>query len=220
MVASSQSFWTRCTQVVRSRITVLRDRVRSRRARWATGGITRARHRPGGRSAASQAASLTSVWRPGPALTCGAWPHKTSPVPASRWHTGVPSSPVRSLATGVPPPPSSQSERPHRATGIVLKVRLSCPSGVTTHATTVFLCTSKPAQRSGMLGITTAAQRDHGEPGVPAWSDPDGRAHRPPWAVPAGIRVRRVDRRGGTLGSNDLRASRRAGVVPHVHAWW
>ena len=37
-----------------------------------------------------------------------------------------------------------------------------------------------------MLGLTTAAQRDHGEPGVPAWSDPDGRAHRPPWAVPAG----------------------------------
>ena len=165
---------------------MLRDHVRSRRARWATGGITLARHRPGGRSAASQAASLTSVWRPGPALTCGAWPHKTSHVPASRWHTGVPSSPVRSRATGVQPPPSSQSERPHRATGIVLKVRLSCPSGVTTHATTVFLCTSKPAQRSGMLGITTAAQRDHGAPGVPAWSDPDGRAQRPPWAVPAG----------------------------------
>ena len=47
----------------------------------------------------------------------------------------------------------------------MLKVRLSCPSGVTTHATTVFLCTSKPAQRSGMIGITTAAQRDHGEHG-------------------------------------------------------
>jgi hypothetical protein len=29
-----------------------------------------------------------------------------------------------------------------------------------------------------------------------------------------------VDRLRGTMVSNDLGASRIAGVVPHVHAWW
>src|ERR671924_95276 len=34
------------------------------------------------------------------------------------------------------------------------------------------------------------------------------------------LRVRRLDRLGGTMVSNDLRASRAPGVVPHFHAWW
>jgi hypothetical protein len=38
--------------------------------------------------------------------------------------------------------------------------------------------------------------------------------------VPAGIRVRLVDRLRGAIVSNDLGASRMAGVLPHVHAWW
>src|SRR5919197_1619628 len=69
------------------------------------------------------------------------------------------------MATCVQPRTSSQSASANNSAVIVPKVRVSCPSGVRTQATTVFLCTSKPAHRSYMMFIGTSAERSHGEHG-------------------------------------------------------
>jgi hypothetical protein len=82
------------------------------------------------------------------------------------------------------------------------------------------LCTSKPAHRSSMTCIATSAPRENG------WRGDLNRQiltyvhHGNSWRCLQGLRVRLVDRLRGTMGSNDLGASRMAGVIPHVHAWW
>src|SRR5262249_25358450 len=71
------------------------------------------------------------------------------------------------MATWVHPHASSQAESASNSTVIVPKVRISwtqpsSPPGITTQATTVFLCTSKPAHRSYRTCIATSAHKDNG----------------------------------------------------------
>ena len=65
MPASSSTFSMRWTSRVRSRVRIVRARVRSRSSRIGSGGTNEARTRPCAPSCASQAASDTSVLRPG-----------------------------------------------------------------------------------------------------------------------------------------------------------
>ena len=70
--ASSKTLPTRLTCELRSRTSVLRSRVRSRRSRISAGGTKLPLSSPHSRSRASLSQSLTSVLRPGTCLTCRA----------------------------------------------------------------------------------------------------------------------------------------------------
>ena len=69
--ASSSSFSSRCTSRVRSRVMVVRARVRSRSTRIGCGGTNDARTSPWAPRSASHAASETSVLRPGTLRAAG-----------------------------------------------------------------------------------------------------------------------------------------------------
>ena len=72
MPVSSSSFSRRWTTRPRSRVAVVRARVRSRSSRTGSGGTKEGLTKPWAPSWASQAASETSVLRPGKFLTCRA----------------------------------------------------------------------------------------------------------------------------------------------------
>src|SRR5215831_11777417 len=103
-------------------------------------------------SSESHAASFTSVLRPGTFFTCAAFAKTSSKLlSASTCHTGFQYTPVASIATCVQPFASSHSPNSTRLAVVVANVRTerntSPPSAKRTHATTVSLCTSRPAQR-------------------------------------------------------------------------
>jgi hypothetical protein len=114
-------------------------------------------------------------------------------------NTGFQESPVLSMATGVQPHASRPSASARRAAVIVANVRVSCPAGVTTQATTVFLCTSKPAHRSSMTGIATAASRDNGWQAYLKCQMLTCVRTGDSWRCLQGLRVRLVDRLGALV---------------------
>ena len=95
-----------------------------------------------------------SVLRPGTFLTCRALTSINSNRSSRTVQTGYQYTPVDSITTWVTPPSSSQSRKDSSPFIVVRKVRIvfsrsSGPApGVRMHATTVFLCTSRPAHRS------------------------------------------------------------------------
>jgi hypothetical protein len=213
MGASSRRVGPRWPSVTRARMKGRRSRVRSRRSRWATGGLTRARHHPCGKRAARQPAALTSVVRPGPALTWCACTTRTAKLPSRRLTTGFQSSPVRSLATGVHPQARSHAESASSPLGRVPQGRVSCPAGVKTQATMVFLGTSRPAHRASMTGIVTAAPRDNSWRGYRQRQILTCGVTGTRWRGRPGLRVRRLVRRGAptkfyhiAMRSNDHRS--------------
>jgi hypothetical protein len=76
--ADSNSFSNRCTSRVRSWVMWVRALVRSRSCRIGSGGTNDARSRPWAPRSASQAASETSVFRPGTFFTSRALTSSTS----------------------------------------------------------------------------------------------------------------------------------------------
>src|SRR5689334_25292550 len=103
-------------------------------------------------SSAIQAASLTSVLRPGTFLTCAALARTSSSSPSdSTCHTGFQYTPVASIATCVQPFSESQSDNANKPEVVVANVLTSVTSlfsvASRTEATTDFLWTSSPAQR-------------------------------------------------------------------------
>ena len=83
MPASSSSFSSRWISRVRSRITAVLVRVKSRNCRIGSGGTNEPRTRPWAPSCASEAASDTSLFRPGRFFTCRAFTSMTSNGPSS-----------------------------------------------------------------------------------------------------------------------------------------
>src|SRR6266498_4180590 len=122
----------------------------------AGGGTKLERSSPCSSSSASQAASATSVLRPGRILTWRALTSSSaSPRSSSTYQTGFQYWPVASITTWVTPSASSQSASAARSALKVANVRTSwrrrppAPgAGVRTQATTSRLATSNPAQRS------------------------------------------------------------------------
>src|SRR2546423_5741346 len=114
------------------------------------------RTRPWRSKPAIQAASLTSVLRPGTCLMCWALTTQTVNCPSSKLKSGFQDTPVDSMATWVQPRLANQSARASRSSLTVLQLRWSCstcPAGVvrSTHAWTTRLWTSNPQQQ----GCTT-----------------------------------------------------------------
>src|SRR6266545_7299330 len=104
---------------------------------------------------ASRSASARSVFRPLIALTCSGLTTRIvqRPTPSSTLYSGFQYTPVASSAMCVTSASVSHAASASSAPSIVLNVRVSrCTDppgpGRSTHATTVFLCTSSPAQRS------------------------------------------------------------------------
>src|SRR4029453_8309574 len=98
------------------------------------------------------------------------------------------------MATCVQPQPSSQAASINSSTVIVPKVRVSWPSEVRTQATTVFLCTSKPAHRSYMTCIATSAFRNNGWQGYLKRQMLTCVLEGDRWRCLQGLRVRLLDR--------------------------
>src|SRR5215218_3506710 len=118
------------------------------------GGTKLPRSSPCSNSSASQAASQTSVLRPGRILTCRALTNNSSKPASSRtYQTGFQYWPVASITTRVTP---SAASHPASASNPEVKVgnvrtswaRPPRPSGTRTQATTSSLATSNPAQRA------------------------------------------------------------------------
>src|SRR6266511_5319296 len=118
------------------------------------GGTKLPRSSPCSNSSASQAASQTSVLRPGKILTCRALTNNSSKPPSSRtYQIGFQYWPVASITTWVTPSPASHPANASSPEVNVGNVRTSWsrpprPSGTRTHATTSSLATSNPAQRA------------------------------------------------------------------------
>src|SRR3989475_4610325 len=83
------------------------------------------RSRPCSSSCASHWQSLTSVLRPGTALTCCALTSRTSKLASRMWYTGRQYTPVLSIATCVQPAAVSQSASRSSSRVVVPKVRTS-----------------------------------------------------------------------------------------------
>jgi hypothetical protein len=117
------------------------------------GGTKLPRSSPCSNSSASQAASQTSVLRPGKILTCRALTNSSSkPRSSSTYQIGFQYWPVASITTWVTPSPASHpasASNPEVKLGNVRTswARPPCPSGTRTQATTSSLATSNPAQR-------------------------------------------------------------------------
>jgi hypothetical protein len=98
-------------------------------------------------------------------LMCWALTSRMSNWPSSRFQIGFQNTPVDSMATCVTPDRLSQSLNSSRAAVVVPKVRvcdrvLPPPSRRRTHATTVFLCTSRPAQAEYRVSIGCLRKRN------------------------------------------------------------
>jgi hypothetical protein len=107
-------------------------------------GTKLARISPCARSSANQAASLTSVLRPGTFFTCAAFARISWNSPSdSTCHTGLQYTPVASIATCVQPFADSQSDSARSPAVVVTKVLTSVvtlfSSASRAEATTVFL---------------------------------------------------------------------------------
>src|SRR5829696_7815450 len=120
----------------------------------AAGGTKLPRSSPCSSNSASQAASATSVLRPGRILTWRALTSSSSkPRSSSTYQIGFQHWPVASSTTWVTP---SAASHPASASSPAVKVenvrtswpRPPCPSGVRTQATSSSLATSNPAQRA------------------------------------------------------------------------
>src|SRR5215216_2775961 len=118
------------------------------------GGTKLPRSSPCSNSSASQAASQTSVLRPGRILTCRALTSSSSkPASSSTYQIGFQYWPVASITTWVT---ASAASHPASASSPAVKVenvrtswaRPPRPSGTRTQATTSSLATSNPAQRA------------------------------------------------------------------------
>jgi len=127
----------------------------------AAGGTKLERNRPCSSSSASQAASATSLLRPGKIFTCLAFTSSSSkPRRASRtYQTGFQYWPVASITTWVTPSAPSQAAISSNAPVNVENVRISwrrrpAPPGVRTATTTSSLPTSNPAHRSTITSMT------------------------------------------------------------------
>src|SRR5262245_15241662 len=161
ILASSKVFCTRCTWLAFSRTNCLRVRS-SPRSSWIAGSGTKlARTSPCANNSDSHLASFTSVLRPGTFFTCAAFARTSSkPLSASTCHTGFQYTPVASIATCVQPFCSSHSPNSMRPAIVVANVRTKCDASLAaarrTHATTVSLCTSKPAQRRYITSMTAS----------------------------------------------------------------
>src|SRR5918996_5907594 len=120
----------------------------------AGGGTKLPRSNPCSNSSHSQAASPTSVLRPGRILTWRALTNSSSnPRSSSTYQHGFQYWPVASITTWATPCSVSQSARASRSALKVLKVRTSwqrppAPSATRTQATSSSLPMSSPAQRS------------------------------------------------------------------------
>src|SRR5215216_616677 len=119
----------------------------------AAGGTKLPRSSPCSNSSASQAASATSVLRPGRILTCRALTSSSWKLRSSNTcHTGFQYWPVASITTWVTASAAGQSASASRPAVKVGKLRTSwrrplAPSGTRIQATTSSLATSRPAQR-------------------------------------------------------------------------
>src|SRR6266516_3986377 len=127
----------------------------------AGGGTKLPRSSPCSSSSASQAASATSVLRPGSILTCRALTSSSStPRASSTYLIGFQYGPVASITTCVTPSAASQSANRSKSALKVGNARTSCRRapppgpGVRTQATTSSLATSNPAQRSTSRSTT------------------------------------------------------------------
>src|SRR6266540_2539358 len=130
----------------------------------AGGGTKLPRSRPCSNSSASQAASPTSVLRPGRILTWWALTSSSSsPRSSSTYQTGFQYCPVASITTWVTPSAASQSASASRPAVNVAKVRTSWRrprlwgAGTRTQATTSSLPTSSPLQRSTTSSTATTS---------------------------------------------------------------
>src|SRR5262245_9185329 len=161
ILASSKVFCTRCTWPAFSRTSCLRVRS-SPRSSWIAGcGTKLARTSPCANNSDSHVASFTSVLRPGTFFTCTAFARMSSKLlSASTCHTGFQYTPVASIATCVQPFSSSHSLNSIRPAVVVANVRTKCdaslPAVRRTHATTVSLCTSRPAQRGYITSMISS----------------------------------------------------------------
>jgi hypothetical protein len=118
----------------------------------AAGGTKLPRSSPCSNSSASQAASATSVLRPGRILTWRALTRSNwKPASSRTYQTGFQYWPVASITTWVTPSAASHPASASSPEVKVGKVRTSWrrppwPSGTRTQATTSSLATSRPAQ--------------------------------------------------------------------------
>src|SRR5882724_4431130 len=136
-------------------------------------GTKLARTNPCANNSDSHVASFTSVLRPGTFLTWAALAKTSSKLPsASTCHTGFQYTPVASIATCVQPLVASHSPNSIRLAVIVANVRTerdtSPPAAMRTHATTVSLCTSRPAQRGYITSMISSPVAS------PAWGTSTG----------------------------------------------
>src|SRR5262249_1210007 len=110
---------------------------------------------------ASHCASLTSLLRPGRLRTTVAFASTRVRWSSSMCHTGFQYTPVDSSTAWVEPAATSHSRNARSPAAVVENVRTSrCarPAVVSrTHATTVCLCTSSPAQRAWMVSIVATS---------------------------------------------------------------
>src|SRR5581483_6811721 len=113
--------------------------------------------------------------RPGTALLCCALTNSSANWPSSTFHTGCQYTPVLSIATCVTPCSASQSANASGSAVVVGKVRICLVGspgpalpGVSTHATTVCLWTSRPQPRSYSTSIADSSGRDGGGRGRPS----------------------------------------------------
>ncbi len=109
-LAVSSTFWTRLASRARASINCRRSRVSSRSSRTGGGGTKLPRSSPCSSNCESHWQSLTSVLRPGTALTGWALTSRSARPQLSRmWYTGHQETPVLSMATCVHPAAVSQS---------------------------------------------------------------------------------------------------------------
>src|SRR5712691_6524967 len=117
------------------------------------GGMKLALSKPWRNRVAIHWLSRISVLRPGIAFMCWALTRMTSKVASKMLKTGLQYTPVLSMATWLTSCSLNQSESASKPTVVVAKVRtsrLTFPRSPVfrMQATTVFLCTSRPAQHA------------------------------------------------------------------------
>src|SRR5262245_42093406 len=167
MFASSRTAWMRCTCCTISRVNCFRVRVRSRNS-WIAGGGTKLDWiRPCANRSASQAASFTSLLRPGTFFTCAAFARISANRPSRMCQTGFQYTPVASIATCVHPALSNHSASANNPCVVVGKRRTSRSALRLLirrrQATTSTLCTSRPAHRLCNAFIATSLGRGRRE---------------------------------------------------------
>jgi hypothetical protein len=160
-LASSSVFCSRCTCPDCSRTNCLRVRSSARIAWVGASGTKLARTSPWASRSASQAASATSVLRPGTFLTCAALARTSASSPSeSTCQTGFQYTPVASITAWVQPHPASHAPSAS-SPGVVASNRRTSrctPPGSAsrTAAATLSLCTSRPAQRGWRTSIAAS----------------------------------------------------------------